>query len=99
MALATTPLVRELEQKTYDPKSRRYVLEYELTKEGHIVIDYELRYGEFADPTYGGDSSELRRASHGQATISQSQHGTIPVEPLTQKPTRRSTPQMPPIRG
>jgi hypothetical protein len=49
MARSATPFVKEVAERTWDPRSRRHVMRYELTREGSIQAEWELNYGKYAD--------------------------------------------------
>jgi hypothetical protein len=49
MARSATPFVQEVAERTWDPRSRRHVMRYELTREGYIQAEWELHYGRSAD--------------------------------------------------
>lgn len=46
---SATRFVREIEEKTYDPRSKRYIIQYELTTEGRIQAQWETTYGVYAE--------------------------------------------------
>ena len=63
MSLAAVPLVKELVERAYAPWVRRYVLQYQLTREGAITIAYELQYGAYADAPSPAESMDASVAN------------------------------------